>query len=285
MPAGWACPTQHVRETEDMSTSPLISVSGLQEILGSATVLDVRYRTAGPAGIEEFRAGHVPGASYVDLDADLAATPGEGGRHPLPDPGVFNEAMRRAGVGLERGVVAYDDWGGQAAARAWWLLRHYGHHDVRVLDGGWAAWVAAGGSTETGDTSPVPGDFHGRPGSMGVVGPDDMAEVGVLVDARAPERYRGETEPIDPVAGHIPGAVNVPTVRNLDNHGHFRDVHELRDVYASVGATPDADVAAYCGSGVTATHDVLAMELVGVRARLYPGSWSGWITDPSRPVA
>jgi thiosulfate/3-mercaptopyruvate sulfurtransferase len=268
-----------------MSTSPLISVSELQQALGSVTVLDVRWRLGGPGGTDEFRAGHVPGAAYVDLATDLSAPPGDGGRHPLPDPDTFNEAMRRAGVGLERGVVVYDDWAGQAAARAWWLLRHYGHHDVRVLDGGWKAWVAAGGPAESGDAAPAPGDFHGRPGSMGVVGPEEVPSVDVLVDARAAERYRGETEPIDPVAGHIPGAVNVPSVRNLDNHGHFRDVHELRAVYAAVGATPGADVAAYCGSGVTAAHDVLAMVLVGIDAKLYPGSWSGWITDPARPVA
>jgi len=131
---------------------------------------------------------------------------------------------------------------------------------------------------------PTPGGFHGRPGSMKMVDADSVSRVGVLVDARVPERYRGETEPVDPVAGRIPGAVNVPTARNLDNHGRFRGASELRDMYAAVGATGGADVAAYCGSGVTAAHDVLALEVAGVRAALYPGSWSGWITDPDRPV-
>lgn len=248
-------------------------------------MLDVRYRRGGLPGHEEFLAGHVPGAVYVDLDADLADPPGAGGRHPLPDAARFESAMRAAGVSRDRSVVVYDDWAGQAAARAWWLLRHYGHADVRLLDGGWAAWRAGGGAVETGETRPEPGSFSGQPGSMWVVEAEGVPRVAVLVDARSPERFRGETEPLDPVAGHIPGAVNVPTVRNLDNHGHFRGPVELAAVYAEVGAVPHADVAAYCGSGVTAAHDVLAMELAGVRAALYPGSWSDWITDPARPVA
>lgn len=265
-------------------SGPLISAEELRRRLPELTVLDVRYRLGGPPGREEWAAGHVPGAAYVDLDTDLADPPGPGGRHPLPGPQRFIEAMQRAGVGLERPVVAYDDWAGHAAARAWWLLRHYGHEAVQVLDGGWAAWQGAGGEVEVGEWQPPLGDFHGRPGSMPTVEAGSVLEASVLVDARAPERYRGEHEPIDPVAGHIPGAVNVPTVRNLDNHGHFRDPHELREVYAAVGAVPGADVAAYCGSGIAAAHEVLALELAGVRAALYPGSWSGWITDPARPV-
>lgn len=273
-----------------MSTSPLVSASDLRDLLAGdrpPVVLDVRYRMGGPGGPSEHEAGHVPGAAYVDLGADLASPPGEGGRHPLPEPEVFNDAMQRAGVGLESSVVVYDDWAGHAASRAWWLLRHYGHRDVRVLDGGWSAWVAAGGEVETGPVAPVPGDFHGAPGSMALVDADDAARVGqsgVLIDARAPERYRGEVEPVDPVAGHVPGAVNHPTAWNLDNHGHFKDAHELRESYARVGATDGREVAVYCGSGVTACHDVLALELLGVPAALYAGSWSDWITDPSRTV-
>ena len=264
--------------------SPLISASAFSSELGSVTVLDVRYRTGGPTGVAEYDAGHVPGAVYVDLDSALADPPGPGGRHPLPSPGRFEEAMARAGVSMSRAVVAYDDWAGHAAARAWWLLRHHGHPSVRVLDGGWAAWVAAGGEISTEPVHPPLGDFDGGPGSMPVVHAGDVLDVDVLVDARTPERYRGETEPLDPVAGHIPGAVNVPTARNLDNHGHFRGPHELRSAYAAVDAVPGAEVAAYCGSGVTACHDVLAMELIGVEAALYPGSWSEWIADDSRPV-
>ncbi len=205
-------------------TGPLISAAELHDLLGSLTVLDVRYRMGGPPGPEVYAAGHVPGAAYVDLDADLASAPGIGGRHPLPDPEVFRAAMRRAGVSASRPVVVYDDWAGHAAARAWWLLRHYGHSSVRVLDGGWSAWVASGGEASTSPIAPQPGDFAGEPGSMPVRLAADVLDVGVLVDARAAERYRGETEPIDPVAGHVPGAVNVPTSTNLGPDGRFRPV-------------------------------------------------------------
>lgn len=265
-------------------TSPLIPVPSLQQALGDVTVLDVRYRMGGPPGREEFRAGHVPGAAFVDLATDLAAPPGAGGRHPLPEPAAFEAAMQRVGVRHDRPVVLYDDWGGRAAARAWWLLRFHGHGDVRVLDGGWPAWVASGGPVETEEVSVSTGDFTSRPGGMPVVEADAVPRVAVLIDARAPERYRGEIEPVDPVAGHIPGAVNVPTDQNLQQDGHFRPAAELRESYAAVGAVPGADVGAYCGSGVTAAHDVLALEVAGVPAALYPGSWSGWITDPERPV-
>ena len=271
-------------------TSPLISAAELRDRLSEVTVLDVRYRTGGPAGPEEYAAGHVPGAAYVDLDRALAAPPGHpdgrGGRHPLPDPQVFAAAMRRAGVSARRPVVTYDDWSGQAAGRCWWLLRHHGHPDVRVLDGGWSAWRDAGGDVEPGTVETAEGDFEPGPGTMPVVEADDVLDVPVLVDARAPERYRGEIEPIDPVAGRIPGAVNVPTSANLTDDGRFRDPAQLRALYEAAGVPLDGtEVAVYCGSGVTAMHDLLALELLGVTAALYPGSWSGWITDPSRPVA
>lgn len=265
-------------------TSPLISTTDLQGLRGRVTLLDVRYRLAGPPGQGEFLAGHIPGAVYVDLDTALAAPPGAGGRHPLPDPDVFVEAMRRAGVCDARPVVVYDDWEGHAAARAWWLLRFHGHADVRLLDGGWAAWRYGDNDVATGESTPAPGDFTSRPGGMPCVDADGVPAVGVLVDARASERHRGEVEPIDPVAGCIPGAVNVPSAGNLDEWGRLRPAEELAAMYAAVGAVPAADVAVYCGSGVTATLDILAMEVVGVRAALYPGSWSGWITDPGRPV-
>ncbi|HEX5090167.1 MAG TPA: sulfurtransferase [Nocardioides sp.] len=271
-------------------TSPLISATELRGRLAEVTVLDVRYRTGGPAGLEEYAAGHVPGAAYVDLDRDLAAPPGHpdgrGGRHPLPEPDVFGAAMRRAGVAAGRPVVAYDDWGGQAAARGWWLLRHHGHGDVRVLDGGWRAWREAGGEVETGPVETAEGDFEPGPGSMPVVEAGGVLDVPALVDARAPERYRGEREPIDPVAGHIPGALNVPTGTNLAVDGRFRDPAQLRALYEAAGVPLDGtEVAVYCGSGVTAVHDLLALELVGVRAALYAGSWSDWISDPDRPVS
>jgi thiosulfate/3-mercaptopyruvate sulfurtransferase len=265
--------------------TPLISAAELTAALDDdVTLLDVRYRMGGPPGEKEYAAGHIPGAAYVDLDRDLAAPAGSGGRHPLPDVDVFEAAMRRAGVRDDRPVVVYDDWAGQAAGRAWWLLRHHGHPDVRVLDGGLSVWAEEGGSLEAGEVQPEPGDFTARPGAMPVVEADELLDVPVLVDARAAERYRGEVEPIDPVAGHIPGAVNVPTTANLRADGRFRSAEELRALYAAAGVTGEAEVAAYCGSGVTAVHDIIAMEIAGIRAALYPGSWSGWIADPDRPV-
>ncbi|HSU01384.1 MAG TPA: sulfurtransferase [Nocardioides sp.] len=264
---------------------PLISPDELAANLDRFTLLDVRYLMGGPPGREQHAAGHVPGAAYVDLDEDLADPPGAGGRHPLPDPERFAAAMRRCGVRSDRPVVVYDDWQGRAAARAWWLLRHHGHDDVRVLDGGWSAWLRDGHPAETGEPDVALGDFTAAAAPrMPVVEASDVLDVDVLIDARAPERWSGETEPVDPVAGHIPGAVNVPTTDNLDEHGRFRSPGRLREAYARVGADTSASVAAYCGSGVTAAHDVLAMEVAGIRAALYPGSWSGWITDPSRPV-
>ena len=266
--------------------SPLISTSELRDALGGVTMLDVRYRMGGPPGHDEYAAGHVPGAAYVDLDRALAAPPGEGGRHPLPDPAEFERAMRLVGVSRTRPVVVYDDWAGHAAGRCWWLLRRHGHPDVRVLDGGWSAWTADGGEIETDAPELRPGDFvaSGPVDGFRVVEADRVLDVEVLVDAREEQRYRGTTEPVDPVAGHIPGAVNVPTGRNLGPDGRFRSPEELRETYAGVGAVPGADVAVYCGSGVTAIHDLIALQLAGVEAALYPGSWSGWISDPSRPV-
>jgi thiosulfate/3-mercaptopyruvate sulfurtransferase len=268
-------------------TGPLISVSDVQELGVAVVLLDVRYRMGSEQGLADYVRGHIPGAVFVDLEADLADPPGEGGRHPLPDQAHFEAAMQRAGVSTGSPVVVYDDWSGHSAARAWWLLRHHGHQDVRVLDGGWRAWCAEGGEIATGDETVPPGDFVARPGGMPVLEAPDVlafAERGVLIDARAPERYRGETEPVDPVAGRIPGAVNVPTPRNVDDLGRLRPAGELRQLYAAVGAVEGAEVAAYCGSGVTAALDVLALASIGVEAALYPGSWSHWITDPSRPV-
>ncbi|MFN0247416.1 MAG: sulfurtransferase [Kofleriaceae bacterium] len=264
--------------------TPLMSIDELATELAKVTLLDVRYKLGGPIGTDEFAAGHIPGAAYVDLDTELAAPPGAGGRHPLPDARAFEAAMRRVGVSNERAVVVYDDWGGRAAARAWWLLRYFGHGNVRVLDGDFSAWKRAGGEVAIESRPPIGGTFAASAGNMPIVDAAGVPRVGVLVDARAPERYRGEVEPVDPVAGHIPGAVNVPTTANLDANGRFRTSGELAAEYAKVGATKDADVAVYCGSGVTAAHDVLALEIAGVRAKLYPGSWSGWITDPSRPI-
>jgi thiosulfate/3-mercaptopyruvate sulfurtransferase len=272
------------------SRSPLVQVSELVALLAdrdAVTVLDVRYRMGETDGAARHAAGHVPTASYVDLETDLAGPPGGavGGRHPLPEPADFAAAMRRCGVRADRPVVIYDDWQGLAAGRCWWLLRHHGHHDVRLLDGGWGAWLAEGGDVETGAPQVAAGDFEptAAAGAEAVTA-EELLAVEVVLDARAPERYLGDHEPVDPVAGHVPGALNVPTALNLTADGRFRSVEELQEVYAAVGAVLGADVAVYCGSGVTAVHDIVALELLGVRARLYPGSWSEWSADPGRPV-
>ena len=260
-------------------------------------LLDVRWRLGGPPGIDSYRRGHLPGAVFTDLDRDLAGPPGPAGRHPLPDPAAFQAAMRAAGVSQDRPVVVYDDGDATIAARGWWTLRYFGHEDVRVLDGGYRAWAdAAPRSLEvtTAEPAPAPGDFTAEPGHLPVLdaaGAQAAARTGLLLDARAGERYRGETEPADPVAGHIPGAVSAPTVGNVNPDGTFRDAAELAARFAALGAVPGvgtqggAPVGAYCGSGVTAAHEVLALTLAGIPAALYVGSWSNWIADPARPVA
>jgi thiosulfate/3-mercaptopyruvate sulfurtransferase len=250
-------------------------------------VLDVRWTLGGPSGATDFRKGHIPGAHFVDLDRELSAPPGPG-RHPLPDAASFAEAMRRHGVDRSRLVVAYDAGTSTAAARAWWLLRYFGHPNVALLDGGYAAWIAADLPVEEGaDRDPAPGDFQAAPGGMPLLdatGAAATARTGVLVDARAPERFRGETEPIDPVAGHIPGARNIPAQRTENRDGTFLAPDALRERYAEAGILPGHVVAVYCGSGVVATEGVFALGLAGIDAALYAGSWSEWITDPNRPI-
>jgi thiosulfate/3-mercaptopyruvate sulfurtransferase len=254
-------------------------------------LLDVRWRLGGPPGLDSYREGHLPGAVFTDLERDLAAPPSPAGRHPLPDPAVFTDAMRAAGVSEGRPVVVYDDRDATAAARAWWLLRYHGHQNVRVLDGGYQAWLAAGLPVTQATPAAKPGDFTAQPGHMAVLdaaGAQDVARTGLLLDARAGERYRGEHEPVDPVAGHIPGAVSAPTAGNVNPDGTFRGAAELAARFAVLagGADPRTEtVGAYCGSGVTAAHEVLALALAGIPAALYVGSWSNWITDPARPVA
>jgi len=270
------------------SIAPVIPVAELASAAAAVTLLDVRYRMGGPPGCEEYAKGHIPRARYVDLDAALAGPPGPGGRHPLPDPEVFGAAMRAAGVDQDADVVLYDDWNGWGPARAWWLLRWAGHRRVRVLDGGLAAWKAAGLPLSTEEPAPGNGDFAPRPGALPVldaVGAAELARRGVLLDARAGERYRGETEPIDPVAGHIPGALSAPTTENTDADGCFLPAAVLAERFAALGARPGAEVGVYCGSGVSAAHEVLALAVAGVPAALYVGSWSEWTADPARPVA
>ncbi|WP_353826504.1 sulfurtransferase [Agromyces sp. SYSU T0242] len=254
-------------------------------------VLDVRWTLAEPDGRAAFRAGHIPTAVYVDLDGELAdhAAPGEG-RHPLPGEAAFTASMRRWGLRDRDTAVVVDDASGMSAARAWWLLRHAGFGDVRILDGGLAAWRDAGFDLEIGGDDPAPGDATAHFGAMPVIDLDEAdalaaADGGVLLDARAAERYRGDVEPIDPRAGHIPGAVSAPTAENVGRSGRFLPVEALRDRFAALGVDGGHPVAAYCGSGVTAAHEVAALAIAGIEAALYPGSFSQWSTHPERPVA
>ncbi len=271
----------------------LVSVASLAaELTGgrSPVLLDVRWRLGGPPGIDSYREGHLPGAVFTDLDQVLAAPPGPAGRHPLPEAERFQAAMRAAGVSQGRSVVVYDDGDSVAAARGWWVLRYYGHRDVRVLDGGYRAWLSAGLAVTRAEPAPEPGDFSARPDSMPVLdaaAAQAVARTGLLLDARARERYRGEIEPVDPVAGHIPGAVSAPTAANLNPDGTFKATAELAARFTELGATARGagPVGAYCGSGVTAAHEVLALALAGIPAALYVGSWSNWVADPDRPVA
>lgn len=270
---------------------PLISVADLARQLEAQprpALLDVRWSLGGPPGRERYQAGHLPGAVFTDLDRDLAGPPGPEGRHPMPEAAAFQAAMRRAGVSAGRPVVVYDEADATAAARAWWLLRYFGHDRVRVLDGGYRAWAAAGQPVTRAEPAPGEGDFTASPGHMPLLdagGAAALARSGTLLDARAAERYRGESEPADPVAGHIPGAVSAPAAANVNNGGSFRDAAALRERFASLGVRPGDRVGAYCGSGVSAAHEVLALEIAGIRAALYVGSWSHWVADRSRPVA
>lgn len=276
---------------EDM-TDVIVSATDLaRELSGPRPprLLDIRWSLAGPPGIEAYREAHLPGAVYVDLDADLAAPPSAAaGRHPLPDVVDLQAAARRWGLRVGEPVVVYDDSGALSAARAWWLLRWAGVESVRILDGGLDAWTTAGGALAAGDVEVEPGDVTLSAGHLPTVDADGAAlwaDEGVLLDARAAERYRGEVEPVDPRAGHIPGAVSAPTADNLDADGRFRSVDALTARFAALGAAEGGDVAVYCGSGVTAAHQAAALMMAGRTPVLYAGSWSQWSSDPDRPVA
>ncbi|MDE8587944.1 sulfurtransferase [Arthrobacter sp. NQ4] len=271
---------------------PLIDVPGLEARLASGlrtVLLDVRWVLGDPHGQDHYLAEHLPGAVFVDLATELAdpAVP-DRGRHPLPSRDRFQESARRWGLRNGDVVVAYDDSGNMAAARLWWMLRDAGVREVYLLDGGLGAWRAAGLPREAGPVHPVPGDVELGTGQMPVADAGAAAtwpQSGLLLDARAGERYRGEIEPVDPRAGHIPGAVSAPTAANLDQAGRFLAPAELRRRFESLGVQDGRPVAVYCGSGVTAAHEVAALELAGFSAALYPGSFSEWSNRPDLPVA
>jgi thiosulfate/3-mercaptopyruvate sulfurtransferase len=242
----------------------------------------------------DYQDSHIPGAIYAHVDEDLSSpvVPGTTGRHPLPEVDAFAKKLGSWGVGPETQVVAYDDRGGMIAARLWWLLHWLGHETVALLDGGFPAWVAAGHSTTKEIPEPEPLVFVPKPRPEMVVTADDIllhfGDPGyLLIDSRAPERYRGEEEPIDPVAGRIPGAVNYPFETNIDPEAHMHLKQVLRGRFDSLfSGIPTERVTFYCGSGVTAAHNILAVAHAGLgMTRLYAGSWSEWITDPERPIA
>lgn len=277
-------------------TPLLVSVDWLADHLTDPRVriADVRWYLPhlGKTGIGEYAAGHIPGAVFVDVDTELAAPRGSGpGRHPLPDLAVFQAIMRRAGVSAGTHVVAYDDNSG-TAARLWWLLHYTGHPRVSLLDGGIGAWLAAGRLLETGSASTYPpGDFTAHPQPGMVVDKAAVAALShdpsaLLLDARARERYEGRVEPIDARPGHIPGAHSAPYAENHGSDGRFLSPAALREKYAALGVVAAQTVVAYCGSGVTACHDIFALRLAGRDdVLLYEGSWSDWAADPSLPAA
>ena len=281
---GW----QHrgVSASRDDVLITAIELRGLQAGAAPPVVLDVRWQLAKPDGRLDYEAGHVPGAVYVSLEDDLTDHSVDGrGRHPLPSGRAVQEAARRWGIRTGATVVVYDDWNRAGSARAWWVLTAAGIPGVRILDGGLSAWTKLGGELETGATTVEPGDVevrHDDPysGGLPTLTADEAAALGPrLVDARAPERFRGDVEPVDPVAGHVPGAVNVPSTSLLRADGSFAADADLRRAWGDA-------VGAYCGSGVTASVAVAALAAAGVSVALFPGSWSQWCADPSsRPVA
>ena len=266
----------------------LISAEQLKNAQRPA-ILDVRWRLDRPDGREAYLAGHIPGAVYVSLEDELSDHTRSGlGRHPLPTGAALQAAARRWGLRRNQPVVVYDDWNRAGSARAWWVLTAAGLDDVRILDGGLPAWVASGGDLQSGPVNPPAGDLivahddlyaGGRP----VYTADEITSgtVTTVVDARAPERFRGEVEPVDPVAGHIPGARNLPSTAVLGSDGRFLPAARLRAVIGEIGADHSAGV--YCGSGVTASVVLAALSTVGVDAVLFPGSWSQW-SGEGRPV-
>ncbi|MFZ1395892.1 MAG: sulfurtransferase [Candidatus Promineifilaceae bacterium] len=269
----------------------LISPEALAENLPKPNwvIVDCRFSLADTAvGYQNYQQAHIPGAVYAHLDNDLSSVPvTDHGRHPLPTPQRLAQLFSRLGIDEMSQVVAYDNAGGMIAARLWWMLRYMHHEAVAVLNGGWQAWQAAGLPTQSGIETNEPAHFSGRPQPKWVVTLGEVEDQPLLIDARGPSRYRGETEPIDARPGHIPGAVNLPFENNLDENGRFRPDDELKaQLTAVLGKISPEAATFYCGSGVSACVNLLAMAHVGLgNGRLYVGSWSEWSSDPERPVA
>lgn len=263
---------------------PVVSVQWLRENRDDVTLVDVRWYLDGRSGLEAYLEGHIPGAVWAGLDESLSAPPSvEGGRHPIPTPGAFAKGLGRIGIADNATTVAYDDNGGAYAARLVWLLRLLGQ-SAALLDGGLQAWR---GQLEQGPVAlpPTEREVVEWPGDAFRTA-DEIEKASALLDARAPERYSGDSVlPTDVRSGHIPGAVSAYWGRNLDEERTFVSRERLREHYGALGVTGESDVTVYCGSGVTACHDLLALELIGVRASLYPGSWSAWSADPARPIS
>lgn len=276
-------------------TPMLVTPEWLAAHLGDpqVRVVDLRWYLTEPArGRSEYLAAHIPGAVFLSIDRDLSAPPASGpGRHPLPTPEAFAAAAGRAGIDNDTHVVAYDASGGPYATRLWWLLRYFGHSQVSLLDGGWMEWLARGYLTESGDVAITPASFTANPDPSRVLDAAAIEQLrhnadALILDARASDRYQGLVEPIDPRAGHIPGAKSAPFAANLREDGSFKSAEELKAHYAALGADTAQQIVCYCGSGVTATHAIFALTLAGyAEPKLYEGSWSDWSSDPARPVA
>lgn len=259
-------------------------------------IVDCRFHLADTeSGERAYHESHLPGAVYAHLDRDLSSPIGPlDGRHPLPDVDQFVSWLGRVGIGNDSQVVVYDDCGGSMAVRLWWMLRWLGHERVALLDGGWQAWTARGLPLSSSPSSVPATTFRGAENPQMVVTTEGLqSQLGaigrqlLLIDVRAPERFRGEQEPVDPVAGHVPGAINLPLQHNLDSNGCFLNAEQLGALYApTLKDHAPSDLVAMCGSGVTACHTLLALEIAGIHGgRLYVGSWSEWIRDPARPIA
>lgn len=269
----------------------IIDVASLKQLLESGrrtVLLDVRWTLGDPHGHAHFRQGHIPGAVYVDLPTELAdaADPARG-RHPLPPTSALQSRARAWGINDGDAVVVYDDAAGTSAARLWWMLRDAGLPSVLLLDGGLGAWRAAGLPLAQDEQLPTPGTVVLGHGHMPVVNAEDVAawpEDGILLDARAGERYRGEVEPVDPRPGHIPGALSAPTWDNISAQGTFLPAETLQNRFARLGIEPGSRIAVYCGSGITAAHQIAALEIAGFTAALYPGSFSEWSANPRNAV-